>query len=414
MRFRHFILLLGGAAVFLAAWMLAAPVQAAPQPPAAAAAVPDPAPVPNSRCLECHGRPGLMMRLEDSSILDLFINTTEYNQSIHGTIPLQCVDCHVGMTDYGPNGHDNGFSAENRRAATIQFNETCAQCHEEQSDLVEFSIHEATQHAGNLEAAVCSDCHTSHGVRRLTDPQTGELTSGARVIIPQMCARCHNAIFQKYAESVHGEALLDENNRDVPTCIDCHGVHNIGDPTTASFRLFSPQMCAGCHTDAGIMDKYGISTNVLNTYVADFHGTTVTIFENVAPDAATNKPVCFDCHGVHDITRTDDPLKGLQVRENLQARCEACHPDADVSFPEAWLSHYIPTPDKYPIVYYVNLFYKFFIPAVLGGMGLMVVMDIGRSLLNRYRGSGLAKKLGRSFRRVEEFGRQDDEEAHHG
>ncbi len=53
------------------------------------------------------------------------------------------------------------------------------------------------------------------------------------------------------------------------------------------------------------MDKYGISTQVLNTYVADFHGTTVTLFEKQSPDAQTNKPVCYDCHGVHDIAATD-------------------------------------------------------------------------------------------------------------
>jgi hypothetical protein len=70
------------------------------------------------------------------------------------------------------------------------------------------------------------------------------------------------------------------------------------------------------------MAEYELSTDVLETYVADFHGTTVTLFEKQTPDAETNKPVCFDCHGVHDIKRTDDPAKGLQVRENLQSRCQ--------------------------------------------------------------------------------------------
>jgi len=32
----------------------------------------------------------------------------------------------------------------------------------------------------------------------------------------------------------------------------------------------------------------------------------------------------------------------------------------------------------------VDLFYKFFIPVVLGGMGLLVVMDLGRKIINRY------------------------------
>jgi hypothetical protein len=123
------------------------------------------------------------------------------------------------------------------------------------------------------------------------------------------------------------------------------------------------------------MEQYGLSTDVLETYVADFHGTTVTLFEKQSPDAETNKPVCFDCHGVHDIKRTDDPEKGLQVRENLLARCQVCHPDATADFPDAWMSHYMATLEEHPLVFGVDLFYKIFIPLVLGGMGFLVVLD---------------------------------------
>lgn len=133
------------------------------------------------------------------------------------------------------------------------------------------------------------------------------------------------------------------------------------------------------------MDKYSISTQVLNTYVADFHGTTVTIFQKVSPDSVTNKPVCFDCHGIHDIARVDDPQKGLEIKANIIAACQKCHPDANTNFPDAWLSHYIPSPTKYPLVYYINLFYKFFIPAVLLPMAALVVMDFGRMLINRFK-----------------------------
>jgi hypothetical protein len=133
------------------------------------------------------------------------------------------------------------------------------------------------------------------------------------------------------------------------------------------------------------MAKYGISTQVLTTYVADFHGTTVNIFEKESPDAPTNKPVCFDCHGVHDIARTDDPQKGLMVKENLLARCKVCHPDATANFPTAWLSHYIPSAKQNSLVFYVGWFYKLLIPIVLGGMGLLIAMDFSRTMLNRYR-----------------------------
>jgi hypothetical protein len=135
------------------------------------------------------------------------------------------------------------------------------------------------------------------------------------------------------------------------------------------------------------MAKYGISTQVLNTYISDFHGTTVTLFEKESPDAPTNKPVCFDCHGVHNIARIDDPQRGLQIKENLLARCIVCHPDATANFPSAWLSHYIPSAKNNSLVFYVGWFYKLFIPVVLGGMAIFIVMDFGRTMLNRSKKS---------------------------
>jgi hypothetical protein len=133
------------------------------------------------------------------------------------------------------------------------------------------------------------------------------------------------------------------------------------------------------------MDKYGISTQVLNTYVADFHGTTVTLFEKQSPDAQTNKPVCFDCHGVHDIARVDDPQKGLELKENILKRCQVCHPNATTNFSDAWLSHYIPSAEKYPLVYYVNLFYRIFIPGVLIPMAILVVLDVSSVIRLKWR-----------------------------
>ena len=209
----------------------------------------------------------------------------------------------------------------------------------------------------------------------------------ARQQIPLTCSKCHISEFDQYKDSVHGSALFSEGNPDVPTCTDCHGVHNIGNPTTAAFKLESPQLCASCHTDPAMMDKYGISTQVLSTYVADFHGTTVALFEKTSPDRPTNKPVCYDCHGVHDIKRVDDPVYGLEMKQNLLKRCQQCHPNATANFPGAWMSHYIPSPQHYPIVYYVTLFYKIFIPSVLVPMILFVLTDIVRRTIERRKGA---------------------------
>lgn len=337
--------------------------------------------VSNEVCLGCHGQQGLSMNLPNGDILELYVNPDSYATSIHGKDGYACVQCHTNLGNYP---HPT-FTATDLRDVTLQLTKVCDRCHSGEYTLTLDSVHAAAQAAGKREAAVCSDCHGSHNVHRWTDAQTGAILPAARLEIPTTCSRCHFTIYQKYLNSVHGAALTEEANTDVPTCIDCHGVHNIGNPTTAEFRLKSPELCASCHTNPAIMNKYGISTDVLNTYVADFHGTTVTLFEKQSPDAPTNKPVCYDCHGVHDISRVDDPKTGIEMQQNLLVRCKVCHPDATNNFPSAWMSHYIPSPQHYAVVYYVNLFYKFFIPLVLGGMVALVGLDVGHTFYVKIR-----------------------------
>ncbi len=358
-------------------------VVAAPQPNGLAAAperapvLQQPEPVSNDTCLSCHSSQSLEKKLFNSDMLSLYVNSEDHANSVHGQAGLTCVQCH---TNFDQQHVENpvqypGFNANDRRDVSLQLVSICQQCHADQYAKANDSVHSRALQAGNVNAAICTDCHGWHTVRRLTDPTTKKLTQDSRVWVPQTCAKCHSTIYAQYKDSVHGAALTD-GNPDVPTCIDCHGVHNIGDPTTAAFRLNSPQLCAKCHTDPAIMNKYGISTQVLNTYVADFHGTTVTLFAKQSPDAETNKPVCFDCHGVHNITNVNDPQNGLDLKANILKRCQVCHPTATTNFSDAWLSHYIPSPDKYPVVYYVNLFYSVFIPGVLIPMAILVVLDV--------------------------------------
>lgn len=384
MRPRHYLLIAGLTLLLVSLGLsVSAAGASAPAPGVAVRSYAPPAAGQNDACLACHQNQQMSVTLgpQKSEVLSLFVDSAEFNHSVHGDQGLACVDCHIGFQP--ANGH--GLTFGSRRDVTLTLNKACAKCHQQQADLEKDSVHAAARAVGTLEAAICTDCHTAHAVRRLKDPNTGQFLPETRFWIPTTCRQCHSEIYAKYRNSVHGKALIDGNNRDVPTCIDCHGVHQIVNPTTDAFRLKSPQLCAKCHTDPAVMDKYSISTQVLNTYVADFHGTTVTIFQKVSPDSVTNKPVCFDCHGIHDIARVDDPQKGLEIKANIIAACQKCHPDANTNFPDAWLSHYIPSPTKYPLVYYINLFYKFFIPAVLLPMAALVVMDFGRMLINRFK-----------------------------
>jgi hypothetical protein len=138
------------------------------------------------------------------------------------------------------------------------------------------------------------------------------------------------------------------------------------------------------------MSQYGISTNVFETYVADFHGTTVKLFEKQSPDQPTNKAVCYDCHGVHDIQSMDDPEAIAASKQNLLETCRKCHPDANANFPDSWTSHFPPTFEKQPLVATVNLFYAIFIPGTIGFMAFFVITDGGRKFFGggkRFHGS---------------------------
>jgi len=332
-------------------------------------------------CLACHQQAGMTASIGGQPV-PVTIDSAKFDQSVHGTENIACVDCHTDIKEYP---HPQ-VVASSPRDFSLKMYTTCQQCHAEQYQKVLDSVHQKALAGGNTNAAVCTDCHNPHTQARLTNKETGKLLDYARIHIPETCARCHSGIYDSYKFSVHGAALTQEGNLDVPTCIDCHGVHNIQNPTTATFRSSTPFLCAKCHTNNALMHKYGISTQVLNTYVADFHGATVTLFEKTYPDQPTNKPVCTDCHGIHNISKVDNPQTGIAIKENLLVKCQRCHPDATANFPDAWMSHYVASPSEYPLVYYVNLFYKFFIPTVLGGMTLFVLTDAIRRIINGRKG----------------------------
>ncbi len=334
---------------------------------------------PNAACLACHGVPGREALLAGGERLPLYVDGEAYRLSVHGQKQLPCTACHTRIMGFP---HDP-LLAFDRRDYQLDHYGVCRNCHSEVYDATLDSMHARALAAGRREAAICTDCHGAHDI---TEPHT------PRQKISLTCSQCHALIFEQYKESVHGAALLEESNPDVPTCVDCHGVHNIGDPTTAAFRLRSPEICGECHRNEALMSKYGISTAVFNTYVADFHGTTVTLFQRQHPDQPTNKAVCFDCHGIHNIKAVDDP-EATVVKENLLATCRKCHPDADINFPASWTSHYIPDRHRYPLVYYVNLFYRIIIPTTIGFMLGFVVLDALRRVLMRMRRQQVVKQV---------------------
>jgi len=331
---------------------------------------PDQIPMSDDACLECHSQPDMALPLPNGDILNLTVNETHHKLSIHGRNGYSCVQCHTDIDGFP---HER-FAAQSQREATVYFSQACANCHDDVDHLYQTGDHAKLIAEGDLNAATCVDCHGSHKLEEF---------GGSRTKIAQSCQKCHDPIYQQYQDSIHGEALINEFNPDVPTCIDCHENHaNAGPNEHLDFHLFSPELCAKCHADEEMMGRYGINTDVFESYVADFHGTTITLFEQVAPDQETNKPVCIDCHGVHNILAPTDENSTV-IKQNLLATCQRCHEDATPNFTDSWLSHYPPDAENHTIVFLVNLFYTFLIPGTLSIMGVFVATDIWRKIRRR-------------------------------
>jgi hypothetical protein len=71
------------------------------------------------------------------------------------------------------------------------------------------------------------------------------------------------------------------------------------------------------------------------------------------------------------------------VKANLVKRCRQCHEDATENFPDAWMSHYQPTLATAPLIFTINQAYRIFIPVMVLGILLQILLHIWRYIVNR-------------------------------
>ncbi len=192
-------------------------------------------------------------------------------------------------------------------------------------------------------------------------------------------AEAYPQIYADWESSIHGTAYLsgDEN---APTCNDCHDAPVEGEVVnTAEFHLQVPNRCARCHNDDALMADYGIADDVYETYLADFHGTTIQYYAENDPTALRDEAVCSDCHDSHAVYPQDDERSSVAA-VNLQTTCAKCHAGASEAFTSAY-GHYRPIQDPVSkadttIVFIVKLAYQALIPITLGGMLAYIGLDI--------------------------------------
>lgn len=136
------------------------------------------------------------------------------------------------------------------------------------------SIHGlALREKGLVVAPNCNSCHRHHDVRRRTDPQS----TVHRERVPETCGACHAGILRPYSASVHGTAVGGKGKPAV--CTDCHSAHGIETTGVPDWRLAVMRECGTCHEESIRTYRdgfHGQATSLGFTRVAacaDCHGT---------------------------------------------------------------------------------------------------------------------------------------------
>lgn len=123
----------------------------------------------------------------------------------------------------------------------------CISCHASENMKPEYQpIVEAWQ--GSWHAQNNISCESCHG----GDPKDSALSMSrergfvgvpSSQAVPEFCGKCHIGILSNYVESGHGKAL--KASKKSPTCVTCHGSHNI---QRASINIINEQLCTKCHS----------------------------------------------------------------------------------------------------------------------------------------------------------------------
>ncbi len=119
----------------------------------------------------------------------------------------------------------------------------CGTCHTDQLEAYQDSVHGKENAKSMLaQAAVCSDCHTAHAISN---------TSGDpfKLVVSTNCGNCHKRELDTYKETFHG-SITTLGYSYTAKCYDCHGSHQIkrvSDPESKVHPDNRMKTCATCH-----------------------------------------------------------------------------------------------------------------------------------------------------------------------
>jgi len=240
-------------------------------------------------CLACHGSPHQILASDDPK-----------SPVHHNNIPATCATCH------------------SKKPIMERVGETTQQFYS-----YEQSVHGRAVANGSAKAAVCTDCHGVHEIRRASD----EKSSIFKFNVPLTCAKCHESVKAEFVQSIHGQAIARGNSQ-APVCTDCHGIHSIKshlDPNSpVNAQNISAATCARCHEGVRLSQEIGVEGSRASTYLASYHGLASTRGSQIVAN-------CASCHGTHYILPSSDPRSTINSA-NLVRTCGQCHPGVTEKF----------------------------------------------------------------------------------
>ena len=148
-------------------------------------------------------------------------------------LKVSCVSCHQ---DLWSKVQAEGKAAEHPRLGVVV----------QQIDRHMKSIHaQPNREDQSFTNATCYDCHNAHYVYPPGTPGRAEW----RRNIPNVCGNCHAKEKHEYMQSVHGDEVMWKNNANAAICSDCHTTHDIQRTDLTTTRLAITKNCGGCHKE---------------------------------------------------------------------------------------------------------------------------------------------------------------------
>jgi cytochrome b subunit of formate dehydrogenase len=163
--------------------------------------------------------------------------------------------------------------------------------------------------------ATCEDCHGSHEFN--VPPKGSERRTAWHKEIPNTCgAKCHEDQLESYGKSIHSEELVDKGNVNSAVCTDCHSAHQVMNTSSDKFKLANVGTCGSCHKEqiASYSDTYHGQVNKLGyAYTAkcadchDSHGIRAADHPKSKVHPKNRMKTCMKCHtdkkpGMRDAT----------------------------------------------------------------------------------------------------------------